>query len=492
MATTFSNLSATRRVVVGTSSTGQGLDGVSELTRTAYESMLAQSWTVSTDAPAIPVHDYDRALPSGDAWKACYGYDASARTERGACGAVVYSFAIPADALTGEPCNITALSLRVIGDRYLDAGVDVHAVLSASAEPPAVAALVARTPDATVCATGDQEEAPNQRHGVTATVELAPAAAATAYIHIALLLHDYLTTRGAWIEGGAMLADGSVAVTFSRDVAADSISAVLDAGKKGTGTGTIADNRSGVSPAVRAEYCIECEYVDNGSSVAASDLTNPSTEAMSLLNYMDVNVATGGAASRALWNIYRKGAQSSLYSEGVGLFTVLSSVECVNMRARYVVRSGIAPGAWRSASVSDATAAGPIDIALYAVLEPPPVCLVPATTILRRAFWTGGISEMLVRTDTTGIFSSKALYYREDEAFPDIPTTSIPVQCLATLHLGRDESFPSRITFREPLRVDWIANLILAVRPSDTIEPADMNDVATVLDSTEITLNSTP
>jgi hypothetical protein len=226
MPTSFANLPVTRRVAVGASATGQGLDGVPELTRTALEALAAADWTVSDAPPYIPPHDYDRALPAGDAWKACWGYDAAARTERGACGAVCYTFAVPADALTGAACNITSIGARVQGDRYLDAGVDMHVLLSDSATPPTVAELLARAPEIMgLCATGDQTDPPNQRHGVSATATITPSAAATAYIHIALLLHDYLGTRGAWIEGGAMLVGGAatggaggVTVEFSRDV----------------------------------------------------------------------------------------------------------------------------------------------------------------------------------------------------------------------------------------------------------------------------------
>lgn len=222
-------LSPVRRVAVGVSATAQGADGVGELTRTAYAALLATAWTDSDAASSVPVHDYAQALPAGDAWKACYGYDAAARTQRAACGAVCYSYAVPADALTGEPCNIVSVGALVTGDRYLEAGVDCHVVLSAAATPPTVATLAARTPDATLCATGSQTEPPNKRVGVTAELVVEPGAAATAYIHVALLLHDYTTARGAWIEGGAMLAvdpaagDGgpTIEVEFSRSVTED-------------------------------------------------------------------------------------------------------------------------------------------------------------------------------------------------------------------------------------------------------------------------------
>jgi hypothetical protein len=42
-----------------------------------------------------------------------------------------------------------------------------------------------------------------------------------AYLHIVLRLTDYLTHRGAWIEGGAMIDGANIAVTFNRAVAPD-------------------------------------------------------------------------------------------------------------------------------------------------------------------------------------------------------------------------------------------------------------------------------
>lgn len=222
MPTTFTNLVPVRRVAVGVSASSQGRDGVTELTQTALANLQSLDWTESSEPPFFPVHDYAQNLPRGDAWKACYGYDAAARTERAACGAVVYSFPIPSDALTGAPCDIDAVRFTVVGDRYLDAGVDVYVLPSASATPPTVAAILSgETPAGTYCATGTQTEPPNKRSGVTDEVEVQPGTAATAYVHVALLLHDYVGARGAWIEGGAMLDGPALSITFSRDVAAD-------------------------------------------------------------------------------------------------------------------------------------------------------------------------------------------------------------------------------------------------------------------------------
>jgi hypothetical protein len=222
MPTTFTNLVPVRRVAVGVSASAQGADGVDELTRTAFDALQAAAWTEDSAAPFFPVHDYAQGLPRGDAWKACYGYDANARTERAACGAACYTFAMPADATAGTPADFSEIVFSVTGDRYLDAGVDVYVVPSASATPPTVSAILSgETPAGTYCATGTQTEPPNKRSGVTDTVEVQPGTAATAYVHVALLMHDYTGTRGAWIEGGAMLDGPALSVEFSRDVTAD-------------------------------------------------------------------------------------------------------------------------------------------------------------------------------------------------------------------------------------------------------------------------------
>lgn len=225
MPTTYSDLVPVRRVAVGDcfGPLGSGFDA---LARSAYASLLAASWAESAEAPLLPVHDNgqtaNRTIPHGDAWKCTYGYDAAARTERSACGAVCYTFALPADATaSGNVANISAVSLSIVGDRYLDRGVDLYLIPSASSEPPTVSELLALTPAGTYCATASQNVPPNQRHGVTAAVTAELGVAAQPYLHAALLLHDYVTNRGAWIEGGAILDGPALSIVFSRDVAAD-------------------------------------------------------------------------------------------------------------------------------------------------------------------------------------------------------------------------------------------------------------------------------
>ena len=223
MSSTYTLKLHSRRVLVGESDGPQGADGVPELARTAYADMASSTWTLDGSAPSMPVHEFDRSRPSGDAWKAVWGYDKAGRSQRGACGAVCYTFLVPSDAVDQtSPCTLDSVSLSVRGDRYLDQGAVVTLVNSSSAEPPAWAdVLAASIQSDPVCATSDQTVAPNKREAESADVELQVGAAPARYLHVVVRLQDYLGVRDAWIEGGAMLASGSVEATFSRSVSPD-------------------------------------------------------------------------------------------------------------------------------------------------------------------------------------------------------------------------------------------------------------------------------
>lgn len=77
----------------------QGADGVRDLARTAYQNLLSAEWEHDDGPATMPVHEYDRAEPTGQAYKAVYGYDADTRSERCAMGAACYTYRIPASAL---------------------------------------------------------------------------------------------------------------------------------------------------------------------------------------------------------------------------------------------------------------------------------------------------------------------------------------------------------------------------------------------------------
>jgi hypothetical protein len=220
MSTTLSSLPCTRRTAVGLSATAQGADGTTELARTAWAALLSSTWTSNPAAPSFPVHEYDRPAPSGDAFAAVWGYSAELRSQRAACGAVAYTFALPS--ASGQ--TVDALFATVTGDRYLALGVDVFVSLSASADPPDLSSVASSTPAATLCATASQAPTPpNNRHGVVASLSLSDLGSAAAYLHIVLIPHladgdPASLVRGAWIEGGAMLDPATISATFSGSV----------------------------------------------------------------------------------------------------------------------------------------------------------------------------------------------------------------------------------------------------------------------------------
>lgn len=192
--------------------------------------MCAAEWRRSADAADLPAHDYVAVSPvAGDAYRQTWGYDAAARTERSATGAVCYSVQIPADALTGDACSVVSVAAALAGDRWLDGGAIVSAILSSDEAPPPFSAFLAAsaTTEAMLVPTPADKPAGapanwrNLRADATGTLALDVDAAAAAWLHICLRVADYLFVYGAWHDGGAMLDPSTIAVTFSRDVAED-------------------------------------------------------------------------------------------------------------------------------------------------------------------------------------------------------------------------------------------------------------------------------
>lgn len=234
MATTLTNLPVKRWTVTGISRP-QPLAGTVDRAREAYEAMRAADWAETDGGPAIPAHDYDADAPApGDAYRQTWGYDAAARTERSATGAVCYSVKVPSDALTGEACSVVSVAAALVGDRWLDGGAIVSAIVSASAAPPPFSDFLAApaTTEAMLAPTpADKPEgAPanwrNLRADATGTLALDVDAASDAWLHICLRVADYLFVYGSWHDGGVMLNPESISVSFSRDVAADDTSVI--------------------------------------------------------------------------------------------------------------------------------------------------------------------------------------------------------------------------------------------------------------------------
>ena len=230
MAETLSGLETVRRVLCGVSGP-QPLSGTAARAAEAYAAMAAAAWSEADPDPCIPAHHCDTAAPmDGDCFRQTWGYDAAARTERSACGAVCYSVKLPADALSGETCGVASVSAQIYGDRYLECGAVITAILSDDPVPPAWDAILADgtstgallVPAATD-AHGDEIK-PNKRADTSAVATIPVGESAVAWLHLVLRVADYLAYRDAWHEGGAMLDPSTIYVTFSRDVLPDDAS----------------------------------------------------------------------------------------------------------------------------------------------------------------------------------------------------------------------------------------------------------------------------
>ena len=226
MATTHTNLERIRWTLTGISGP-QPLAGTATRAAEAFAAMAAASWKAGGE-PCIPAHKVKTAAPTqGDAYRQTWGYDAATSTERSACGAVCYSFKIPNDALTGDPCSVTGLSASLSGDRWLECGAILTALVSGESVPPSFGYFIENAESTAALLipadTDGQGRAiePNKRADTSATATLAFATppAAAQWLHVMLRVADYTAVRGAWHEGGAMLDPDSVSVTFSRDVA---------------------------------------------------------------------------------------------------------------------------------------------------------------------------------------------------------------------------------------------------------------------------------
>lgn len=220
MATTLNIQRFIRSVRQGRTAAPVSCTAMAACTQQAYDALLAASWTRVEERDAgLPRHNWAQTgfLNRWDACKYCGDY--AEGYQHGYAAAVVYTLRLPADALAGTVAKIVSLAIPVRGDRWLADGCDIGVTLSASATPPAWDAPSA---DAV---TGQLAVVPSNTGSDTSAIVTfdwsAAPKTALAYLHITLRLTDYLTHRGAWIEGGAMIDGANIAVAFNRDVAPD-------------------------------------------------------------------------------------------------------------------------------------------------------------------------------------------------------------------------------------------------------------------------------
>ena len=220
MATTLKIQRFIRSVRQGRTPAPVSCTAMSACTQQAYDAMLAASWErVEEREAGLPRHNWAQTGFSNlwDAAKYCGDY--ADGYQHGYATAVCYTIRMPADALAGTVANIVSLAIPVYGDRWLADGCDIGVTLSASATPPAWDA----PPDDAV--TGQLAVVPSNTGTDTSAIVTFDWSAAPkttlAYLHITLRLTNYLTHRGAWIEGSAMIDGAAVAVEFDRDVTPD-------------------------------------------------------------------------------------------------------------------------------------------------------------------------------------------------------------------------------------------------------------------------------
>jgi hypothetical protein len=171
----------------------------------------------------MPRHNWAQSGLSADydAFKFCGDYAEGRQHVYAGCACLVVK--VPDDALAGAPCAITQVAADVFGDRWLQDGARVFMRLTDDAAPLHETRLVEALPDATAALMAVTPS--NDGADSSAAVSLAPSQPQPAnparFIHLHLVLADYLTHRGAWVEGSATLDAESVRVTYSRDVAPD-------------------------------------------------------------------------------------------------------------------------------------------------------------------------------------------------------------------------------------------------------------------------------
>ena len=207
----------TRYVKQGRTNQPVSTTAMESATQQAYNAMLASPWRKVTEKQSgLPRHNWAQSGFS-DQWDAAkYCGDYAEGYQHAYATAVCYVFRMPQDALDGTVAQVETVSLPIYGDRWLAEGVDVKVSLSNSGIPPLISD------------SGEWEElaqlsvVPNNTgEDSFAELVLSPQTEAKRYLYVILHLTGYLTRRGAWIEGGAMLDGAGVSIGFDRVVELD-------------------------------------------------------------------------------------------------------------------------------------------------------------------------------------------------------------------------------------------------------------------------------
>ncbi len=267
----------------------------------AYANLRAAAWAEAPSLVAdMPLHQFTQSGLSDryDAAKYVGDFDVSVFAQHAYATAACYSLKIPDDAQAGDPCDIEALRLNAFGDRWLQDGAIIAIHVTDSPTPPADWADILTAADAQtdpLMAVTPSNTGPDSREEITLT----PAAPVPvdAYLHIVIRLADYLTHRGAWIEGSAIIAAQTIEVDYTRAVTPDPVPVDLYAPmraagprkmvifqhtndslldpwlRKAWGTGMLTRGRIALSTATPATYDEPAAYIlSPQSSLAGTDI----------------------------------------------------------------------------------------------------------------------------------------------------------------------------------------------------------------------------
>jgi hypothetical protein len=226
MSSTITQPNYTRYIRQGRTLNPVAVTAMPACTAQAYLALVEADWMrTDTLSPSMPRHNWAQSGLSNnfDASKYCGDY--ADGSQHGYATAICYTLRLPPDALTGAACDLEAVTATLYGDRWLADGAILAAIPSSSATPPTWAeALVATAATVPLMAVTPSNTGTDSTEEVTLEFT---SLTAPAYLHLVLRLADYSTHRGAWIEGSALLDPTSLALTFSREVAADDPSGAL-------------------------------------------------------------------------------------------------------------------------------------------------------------------------------------------------------------------------------------------------------------------------
>jgi hypothetical protein len=221
MSTTLKNTRFVRQVLQGRTAEPVACTAMPAAVQQAYDAMRMQVWTrVGAKTATLPRHNWAQSGFQATFDAATYCGDYAEGYQHAYACAVCYTFRVPATALDGTPAGIESIAIPALGDRWLKDGCSIGVWISASVTPPTWGAVLAGT-DRNDVVTAQMAVTPSNTGTDSSAIITfdwsgAPKTA-LAYVHIVVYMTSYLTHRGAWIEGGAMIDGENIAWQYNEN-----------------------------------------------------------------------------------------------------------------------------------------------------------------------------------------------------------------------------------------------------------------------------------